>query len=74
MKYPVQMLLRASMTWSIFDIHVIAAFVDPFTSDVIAEPAGKRTLQQSFRSSLTTLLADLFDEVGSVVSAHAIAK
>ncbi len=32
------MRLRASMTWPLFGIHAIAAFVNPFTSDVIAEP------------------------------------
>ncbi|WP_281276264.1 hypothetical protein [Shewanella atlantica] len=34
------MQLRASMTGPFNDIHVTTAFVNPFTSDVIAEPTG----------------------------------
>ena len=34
------MRLRASMTWPFYDIHVTTAFVNPFTSDAVAEPTG----------------------------------
>ena len=37
-KYLVQIRLRASILGPLSDIHVIAAFVNPFTSDVLAEP------------------------------------
>ncbi|WP_394229325.1 hypothetical protein [Shewanella colwelliana] len=43
------------MTWPISDIHVIAAFVNPFTSDVTAESTGN-VLAACHRSTGTNSL------------------
>ncbi|MDX1283328.1 hypothetical protein [Shewanella colwelliana] len=43
------------MTWPISDIHVIAAFVNPFTSDVTAESKGN-VLAACHRSTGTNSL------------------
>ncbi|OEG74264.1 hypothetical protein BEL05_01410 [Shewanella colwelliana] len=44
----VQMQLRTLMAWPLFDIHVIAAFVNPFTSDATVARIGTYSQQYPY--------------------------